>query len=87
MIISTESGQTFDTDKDLTPPERHVLQKLFAWEAMAESIEQFREKKLEALEKGWNQSGAVKAGPAFQAITREMEKKLMKRLDKAQGVG
>jgi len=63
-----------------------VLQKLFAWETMADSVEQFREKKREALEKGWNQSGAVKGSPAFQAITREMEKKLMKRLDKAQEV-
>ncbi|MDZ7698100.1 MAG: hypothetical protein U5R49_14670 [Deltaproteobacteria bacterium] len=48
---------------------------------LADSIEQFREKKAEALKKGWNHSGAVKAGPAFQAITREMEKKVMKRLE------
>jgi len=59
-----------------------VLQKLFLWESMADSIEQFREKKGEALEKGWNSSGPVKAGAAFQAISREMEKKLMRRLDK-----
>lgn len=80
MIIVTKTGRTIDTDKDLTPPERHVLQKLFAWEVMAESVEQFREKKAEALEKGWNNSGAVKASPALQAITHDMEHKVMKRL-------
>jgi len=85
MIISMKNGRAFDTDKDLTAPERHVLQKLFAWEALADSIEQFREKKAEALEKGWNHSGAVKAGPAFQAITREMERKVMKRLEEGSG--
>ena len=80
MIISTKSGQTFDTDKDLSAPERHVLQKLFAWEAMAESLEQFREKKTEALEKGWNHSGPVKMSPAFRAITKELERKVIDRV-------
>lgn len=80
MIISTKSGRTFDTDRDLSAPERHVLQKLFAWEAMAESLQQFREKKGEALEKGWNNSGAVTPSPAFKAITMEMEEKVAARL-------
>lgn len=80
MIISTKNGQTFDTDKDLSAPERHVLQKLFAWEAVAENLEQFRKKKAEALEKGWNNSGSVKISPAFRAITKEMERKVVARV-------
>ncbi len=50
MIIETKNGKRFDTDRDLTAPERHILQKLFAWEAMSESILQFRDKRKKALE-------------------------------------
>ena len=82
MIIKTKNGQSFDTGKDLAPAERHVLQKLFAWEAMAESLEQFREKKAEALQKGWNNSGPVTASMAMKIITRDIEKKVIARLDK-----
>jgi len=80
MIIHTKAGQTFDTDRDLKPAERHVLQKLFAWEAMASTPEQFREKRDEALEKGWNNRGPVKESPALKAIIRDLEKKLALRL-------
>ncbi|EFK06057.1 conserved hypothetical protein, partial [delta proteobacterium NaphS2] len=61
MIIETKYGKRFDTDRDLTAPERHILQKLFAWETMAESIVQFREKKTKALDDGWNGSGPIVA--------------------------
>lgn len=57
-----------------------MLQKLFAWEAMAESLEQFRQKKAEAILKGWNNSGAVKTGSAFAAITKDMERKVIERV-------
>jgi hypothetical protein len=30
MIITTWNGKSFDTDKELSAPERHILQKLFA---------------------------------------------------------
>ena len=80
MIIKTKNGQSFDTDRDLTAAERHILQKLFAWEAMAESISQFRDKKKKALIDGWNGSGPVMASPAFSAICRDMEKKVAARL-------
>jgi len=80
MIINTETGRTFDTDKDLTAPERHVLQKLFAWGSMASSLEQFREKRDEALLKGWNNSGPVRQGSAFHAIIQHLEKKLLSRI-------
>ncbi len=82
MIIRTGKGQSFDTDRDLTAPERHVLQKLFAWEAMASSLEQFRSKKREALQKGWNNSGPVKESSALKVIIMDMEKKVAARLDK-----
>ena len=80
MIVTTQERRTFDTDKDLTAPERHILQKLFGWEAMAVSVYQFREKKREALRKGWNNSGPVKESIALRLITREMEKKVIARL-------
>jgi len=80
MIITTRGGKSIDTRTDLSAPERHVLQKLFAWEAMATSLEQFRKKKEEALLKGWNNSGPVKGSHAFLAITRDMEKKVRVRL-------
>jgi len=80
MIIKTETGRSFDTDRDLTAPERHVLQKLFAWGSMASSLEQFREKKDEALEKGWNNSGPVPQSDALHAIILDLEKKLLKRI-------
>jgi hypothetical protein len=80
MIISTRNGRSFDTEKDLIAEERHILQKLFAWESMAASLEQFREKKEEAFQKGWNNSGPVKESPALRIIIKDMEKKVIARL-------
>ena len=81
MIIHTSTGETYDTDADLEPAERHALQKLFLWQSMATSIEQFREKKREALEKGWNNSGPISESRALKAIIAELEKGLKKRLE------
>ena len=83
MIITTTSGKSFDTDIDLTAPERHILQKLFLWETMASTLDQFREKKKEALLKGWNNSGPVKESPGFKIIIGDLEKKVVTRLNKA----
>jgi hypothetical protein len=80
MIIHTKAGQKFDTDRDLKPAERHVLQKLFAWEGMAHSLEQFRAKRDEALQKGWDNRGPVRESPALKAIIRDLETKLVSRL-------
>jgi hypothetical protein len=49
MIIAASNGKFFDTEKDLSAPERHILQKLFAWESTVTSQEQFEQKKEEAL--------------------------------------
>jgi hypothetical protein len=80
MIFTTRYGESFDTEKHLTAPERHILQKLFFWKSMAVSVEQFREKKAEALLKGWNNSGPVSESPAMAKITRDLEEKVLFRL-------
>jgi len=82
MIITTSNGKSFDTDKDLTAPERHILQKLFAWESMVTSLEQFGEKKETALLKGWNNSGAIDESLALKTIINDLEKKVDARLSK-----
>lgn len=80
MIITTKDGQSFDTDRDLSAPERHVLQKLFLWKSMARSLQEFREEKDKALSKGWNNLGPISEGRALMAIRKDLEKKLMHRL-------
>ena len=74
MIINTDDGKTIDTEADLTAEERHVLQKLFLWESLAESIEQFREEKRKSLIKGWNCSGEISESPALKSIINHLEK-------------
>ncbi|MFO8165910.1 MAG: hypothetical protein R6T98_15420 [Desulfatiglandales bacterium] len=80
MIITTWNGKSFDTDKDLTEAERHIVQKLFAWESLVASLEQFREKKNDFLVKGWNNMGPVPESSALRAIIQDIEKKIMTRL-------
>jgi hypothetical protein len=80
MIITTWNGKSFDTEKDLNARERHVLQKLFAWEFMVTSLEQFKQKKEEALLKGWNNSGPIQEGMALKAIIETLGKKVAARL-------
>lgn len=80
MILITQTGKSFDTEKDLTAPERHILQKLLIWEAMASSLEEFRQKKEDALLKGWNQSGPVRESQVLKAIVADLEEKVSLRL-------
>jgi hypothetical protein len=80
VIITTEDGKSFDTETDLTAPERHILQKLFLWESMASTLDQFREKKDQALFKGWNNSGPIQESPALKRIIRDLERKVSVRL-------
>lgn len=82
MIITTRNGKSFDTDRDLTAAERHILQKLFAWESMVTGLEQFREKKETALLKGWNDSGPVEESIALKTIINDLESKVVARLSK-----
>ncbi|MFH1479855.1 MAG: hypothetical protein ABIG67_01175 [Pseudomonadota bacterium] len=87
MIINTIDGKSFDTERDLTAPERHILQKLFLWKSMASSLIQFREKKEEALLKGWNNSGPVHESPVLKSIVLDLEEKVHSRLKDSQGKG
>jgi len=80
MIYTTARGESLDTDKDLSAPERHVLQKLFLWKDLAVGVEEFRAKKQEALRKGWGDSGPVPESPALKSIIRDLEEQLARRL-------
>jgi len=80
MIFTTKDGKTFDTERDLSAPERHILQKLFLWKSMASSIEQFRAKKEEALRKGWNNSGPITESQPMRFIIQDLEHKVFDRL-------
>jgi hypothetical protein len=80
MIISTLNGNSYDTEKDLTAAERHILQKLLFWEELAASLDQFRQKQRDAFLKGWNNSGPITAGPALGIIISDLEEKIRIRL-------
>lgn len=80
MIITTRDGKSIDTERDLSAPERHILQKLFLWKSMAESVEQFREKKEQALLKGWNRSGPIAESRNLAMVIRDLEKEVLSRL-------
>jgi hypothetical protein len=80
VIITTEDGKSYDTETDLTAPERHILQKLFLWESMASTLDQFRERKDQALVKGWNNSGPIQESPALKRIIKDLERKVSVRL-------
>jgi hypothetical protein len=83
MIITTKDGKSFNTETDLTAPERHILQKLFLWESMASSLDEFKEKKDDALLKGWNNSGPVPESPTLKSIILDLERKVSLRLKRS----
>jgi hypothetical protein len=80
MIITTRSGRSYNTETDLNAPERHILQKLFIWESLASSLEVFRQKKEEALLKGWNHSGPIREREVLKSIIADLEEKIFLRL-------
>ena len=80
MIVTTQSGAAVDTGKDLSAPERHILQKLLLWKDLAVSVEEFRGKKEQALREGWNDSGPVRESRALGSIVRDLEEKVAQRL-------
>jgi hypothetical protein len=79
MIIRTDSGQVLDT-ANLSPEERHVIQKLLAWMTLVDSFDQFSLKKTQALAAGWNDSGPVRETHALSQIIRHLETQVRKRL-------
>ena len=82
MIITINSGRTIDTAKDLSSEERHILQKLFAWKTVADSLTQFRKIKERAMEMGWNDSGPVRESHILKIVIQHLEKELILRLKK-----
>jgi hypothetical protein len=73
VIYTTLRGEAFDTEKDCSAAERHILQKLFLWKDMAAGVEEFKAKKQQALRQGWDNSGPSRERPALRAITRDLE--------------
>ena len=45
MIIKIDNKTEIDTDRDLSPEERHVLQKLLCYKAVVDSLDEFCQKK------------------------------------------
>ncbi len=80
MIITTQNGAAIDTEKDLTSAERHILQKLFIWKSLVDSLEAFIEKKEKALADGWNASGPVRPSEAMRVILENLEEQVAMRL-------
>jgi hypothetical protein len=80
MLYTTQKGESFDLEKDFSSPERHILQKLFIWRDMAASVEEFRLKKRQALDKGWGDSGPIQASRNLDSITRDFEAQVALRL-------
>ena len=79
MIFTLDNKKTIDTAA-MTAEERHIIQKLMAWQSLAPSLAFYREKQQAALQAGWNQSGPVRPGPGLAAIMRILEKQLLDRL-------
>jgi hypothetical protein len=85
MKYTTLQGQAFDLERDFSSPERHVLQKLLIWVELSGSLEEFRRKTLEALKRGWADSGPVPEGQPLRAIVRDLEARLTRRLHSQKG--
>ncbi len=79
MIYTTQKGESFDTEKDFTAAERHVLQKLFLWKDLVSDRQEFRQRKERALRQGWDNSGPIPESPALRAIARDLEELLARR--------
>ena len=44
------------------------------------SVEEFRQKKQEALRQGWDKSGPIPESPALQSINRDLEEQVAYRI-------
>ena len=79
MIIQCKNGEKIDTAR-LTPAERHVIQKLMAWQSLAETLVFFREKTSAALAAGWNDTGPVARTRTLVLVIETLEYELNLRL-------
>lgn len=81
MIFKLDNGKEIDTDA-LSSEDRHIIQKLLAWQSLVDSVTNFREKKKQALQAGWNNSGPVREHSVLSLIFKHMEKQIRIRLEK-----
>ncbi len=87
MTYTTQTGETFDLEKDFSSPERHILQKLLLWKDLAQSVEHFRTEKQKALRQGWGDSGPVPESRNLQRLTLDLEQQVAARLRAADKAG
>ena len=85
MLIHIDNKTEIDTDRDLSAEERHVLQKLFGWKTLVDSVAQFQQKKKSALFVGWNNSGPIRESRALALVIQQLEKELRLRLKNENG--
>ena len=82
MIITCQNSEIVDT-ASLSPEERHIIQKLLAWQSLATSLAFFREKTAAALASGWNASGPIPKTRALELVIHHLETELGKRIKKS----
>jgi len=80
MIIQIDGSSEINTDRDFNSEERHILQKLFCYRDFVGSVAEFRQKKNQALNVGWGDSGPVRESEAMALVSRHLEKQLVLRL-------
>lgn len=81
MQITLSNGRKIDTEKDLTAEERHIIQKLYAWQSLVDSLDAFRKKVQQAFHSGWNNSGPVACRGVMDQIIADLEKTVRQRLE------
>ena len=82
MIITCKNSEIVDTAL-LSPEERHIIQKLLAWQSLAKSLAFFREKTAAALAAGWNDSGPISKTRALERVIQHLEIQLRQRIKKS----
>jgi len=80
MIIRLADTIEIDTDRDLSPEERHILQKLLCYKHFVSSVAEFREKKETAFRVGWNNSGPIRESATMARVAVQLEQDLLNRL-------
>lgn len=76
MLYVTLKARTIDTVTDLSEPERHVMQKLIAWERLGDEPAEFKRKMAKALRIGWDGRGPVRASAALRDVCDDLTARL-----------
>lgn len=79
MIIRLTDTTEIDTDRDLSPEERHILQKLLCYKYFVSSVAEFRLKKETAFRVGWNNSGPIRESQTMARVAAQLEEDLQVR--------